>query len=66
MSVLKKVLEHAGKPWFPSWMEIQRNVGIISEFSSKKLLQKTMVGQSEQINILTTFVSGYTLKSIFF
>ena len=36
---LSKQPDRPGEPWVRSWMEIQRNFGIISEFSSKTITE---------------------------
>ena len=42
MEVLRELLDHPTDPWVKSWVEIQRDVGSIAMFSSKKELQKAM------------------------
>ena len=42
MEVLRELLEHPTDTWVKSWVKIQRDVGTIATFASKKELQKAM------------------------
>ena len=46
MLVLREVLKYPDKPWAKSWLEIQKKIEIISNYTSKKLLHKALVDRA--------------------
>ena len=53
MEVLRELLEHPTDPWVKSWVEIQRDVGTIATFVSKKELQKAMSDRAVSFVVTT-------------
>ena len=49
VEVMHELLEYPSDFWVRSWVEIQRDVGVIVEFASKKELLKAMFVKSSQL-----------------
>ena len=46
MSVLREVLKYPDEPWVRSWLNIQKDIGTISNYTSKKRLHKALVDRA--------------------
>ena len=53
MEVLRDLLDHPTDPWVKSWMEIQKDVGSIAMFRSRKGLQKAMSDRAVRFVVST-------------
>ena len=62
MSVLREVLKYPDEPWAKSWLEIQKDIGIISNYTSKKLLHKALMDRAVTFD-LTVIRDHSTLKA---
>ena len=62
MSVLREVLKYPDEPWVKSWLKIQKDIGTISNYTSKKLLHNALVDRAVT-HVLTIKREHSTLKA---